>query len=121
MYQLDKEAPVFSFCPEDKSYTTDLGSAYAKVSWESPVASDNSGAVPDIECIPMSNSNLPMGETLVSCTSSDGSGNNNSCSLIVNVLGKHKVPLTHLMHKVIENLNGKICSLIYNNKTISVE
>ena len=102
-----------------------MGSAYAQVSWQSPVASDNSGTIPDIDCIPMSNSNLPMGETLVSCTSSDGSGNNNSCSFFVNVLGKHKVPLTHLIHNCVfalqGNPNGKTCNLIYHNKTISVE
>ncbi|MCX8109439.1 MAG: HYR domain-containing protein, partial [Verrucomicrobiae bacterium] len=60
------------------------------VTWLPPSASDNC-AVTNITCNPPSGSHFPVGETTVTCTATDSSGNPSHCTFTVTVL---KVDLT---------------------------
>ena len=49
--------------------------------------SDNSGIDPTIVCYPASGYTFPLGTTTVTCTATDGNGNENTCEFTVTVEG----------------------------------
>ncbi len=77
---IDVEAPVLSSCPANISATA-CGTA---VSWNSPFASDNCG-VPTLASNFPSGTVFPSGTSTVLYTAVDASGNNSTCSFIVEV------------------------------------
>ena len=93
--QIDNENPVITGCPSDINATTDAGNATARVSWSEPSATDNSGSqtlTPDFS----SGSAFPIGNTTVTYTSTDASGNTDNCTFVVTVTGEvclHMIPL----------------------------
>ena len=83
----DNEDPIIRGCPSDQSINTDSGKANGTVSWTPATASDNSGSV-----TLTSNFNpehcFPIGDTTVTYTATDGSGNLvSTCSFVVTVAG----------------------------------
>ncbi|XP_072017521.1 uncharacterized protein [Amphiura filiformis] len=81
----DNENPVLTSCPVNQSTNTDPDQATAMIAWQGPVATDNSGDNPTVNCDPPSGNNFVIGQTPVTCTASDGYGNNASCAFNVNV------------------------------------
>ncbi|MFZ9017499.1 MAG: HYR domain-containing protein, partial [Ilumatobacteraceae bacterium] len=79
---VDEEPPVLS-SPGNQTVTPT--SADAAVEFTIPTATDNSGEAPVVACTPSSGSVLPIGDTTVSCTATDGSGNQASVSFTVTV------------------------------------
>jgi uncharacterized repeat protein (TIGR03803 family) len=63
-------------CP----FTTSL-----MVSYTTPIATDNCGAVPTVVCTPPSGSTFPLGTTTVACMATDSSGNTAVCTFPVNL------------------------------------
>ncbi|XP_072017520.1 hyalin-like [Amphiura filiformis] len=80
------DAPVLAPCPANQTTVTNPGQATALITWEGPVATDNSGDIPTVTCSPPSGTNLTIGRTTVKCTAVDVSGNQDSCSFYANVI-----------------------------------
>ena len=81
------ESPVFTFCPQNQTTTTEPEQSKALVIWNDPVAVDNSNEEPKIACIPKSGTTFQIKETDVTCIAQDKSGNQATCSFSVNVKG----------------------------------
>ena len=81
------ESPVFNFCPQNQTTTTEPGRATGEVVWYDPEAFDNSNEEPKITCIPKSGTRFQIKETDITCTAQDKSGNKAKCSFSVNVKG----------------------------------
>ena len=83
----DKEQPKITHCPTNRTVETDLGKPTAVVEWEAPNATDNSGKVVNVSCIPPSGSHFNIGQTGVECKVVDSSGNKGTCGFNVTVIG----------------------------------
>ncbi|HZM91138.1 MAG TPA: kelch repeat-containing protein [Blastocatellia bacterium] len=81
----DTELPQFtSQCPGDIAKNTDPGTCAAVTSFTSPTARDNCPGV-TVTCAPASGFAFPKGQTTVTCTAADTSGNTVTCSFKVTV------------------------------------
>ena len=89
------EPPSFgaNTCPSDMSVTTDQGSSAASVTWNDPIATDNSGDVPAVECVPPQG-RFAIGVREVTCTASDSANPLNvmsGCIFTITVRGNCKI------------------------------
>ena len=82
---IDTEVPKLT-CVEGQSTEIDEGKPTAMVTWNGPIAEDNSGDI-SITCDPASGTNFDIGQTTVTCNAVDGSGNEIICHFQVNVTG----------------------------------
>jgi hypothetical protein len=80
---VDTTAPAIAGMPADKSLTT-TGSN-ATLTYAMPAAIDLVDPAPTVGCVPGSGSSLPIGNTTVTCTASDSSGNSSSASFTAHV------------------------------------
>ncbi|XP_072049004.1 uncharacterized protein [Amphiura filiformis] len=80
----DTEDPNFAISPGDKKQTTDPGSATAGVSWVEPTANDNSGSI-TVTSSHSPGDSFPIGDTTVTYTAVDPSGNENTKSFSVSI------------------------------------
>ncbi len=80
----DTQAPSIT-CPANITRSTDPNLCSAVVAYPAPVVSDNCPGVGAPVCNPPSGATFPKGTTTVSCTVSDASGNQASCSFTVTV------------------------------------
>ena len=82
----DMETAMFSNYPADITVNTDTTLATAEVTWTPPTVMDNSG---DLTVISNFNPNdvFSIGDTTVTYTAIDGSGNNISYSFTITVNG----------------------------------
>ncbi|XP_070567259.1 hyalin-like [Ptychodera flava] len=85
----DNEAPTIT-CPDDVNQSTDQGSPTAIVTWPTVDASDNSGHW-GVNCSHEPDTAFEIGDTVVSCTAADPSGNEKTCSFTV-VVTDDEVP-----------------------------
>ncbi|XP_071489356.1 hyalin-like [Diadema antillarum] len=85
----DSESPNIT-CPGDIEVAQDQGSKTANVSWATPVVVDNSGFFTEPISSPESGALFDLGNTTVTVTSRDESGNVGSCQFTVTVIGKNK-------------------------------
>nr|XP_054765085.1 LOW QUALITY PROTEIN: uncharacterized protein LOC129271848 [Lytechinus pictus] len=81
---IDDEAPILN-CPNITS-TTDTGFNFSSSVILNSTATDNVDTEVSAYCIPSSEDDFVVGDTIVNCTSTDTAGNTGSCSLIVTVL-----------------------------------
>lgn len=83
----DNEDPIF-VCPIDMSpVDTISGEKYAKPEYEYSVI-DNSGLVPTTIVSQESGDQQEIGESTVTITATDGSGNSAECSFVITVVGE---------------------------------
>ena len=87
----DTEPPSFeaNTCPSDIRVTTDQGNSTASITWDDPIATDNSRVVPVIVCVPPQG-RFPIGEREVTCTASDSADTPNvvsDCIFTITVRG----------------------------------
>ncbi|MBK8504050.1 MAG: HYR domain-containing protein [Saprospiraceae bacterium] len=80
----DNIPPTIS-CPSNVSVSNDPGQCGAVVNFPAPTASDNCDMSLTIVCTPASGSFFPVGMTMVTCTATDDTGNDSSCSFTVTV------------------------------------
>jgi hypothetical protein len=80
----DTTPPTLANVPGDVSAVTNVPTGMA-VSYPSPTASDIVDASPTVVCSPASGSNFAVGDTPVTCTATDQSGNATSASFNVHV------------------------------------
>lgn len=82
----DATAPVFADVPDDIAVDTDPGQDSAEVSWTPPTASDNlDGEISDLTTSHQPGGRFPLGETTVTYTANDSSGNEAQASFTVTV------------------------------------
>jgi hypothetical protein len=79
----DTEPPKIT-CPANVVVVAPPGSTSFVVNYSTPVATDNCGTV-NVVCVPASGSVFPAGVTTVTCTATDGSGNQATCTFSVTV------------------------------------
>ncbi len=82
---LDQELPMFTGCPEDMILSVEPGACEASLDWTVPTVADNCGIAEFVASHepPFS---FPVGETTITYTATDISGNTNNCQFIVTVL-----------------------------------
>ncbi len=80
----DSQAPTIA-CPSPITQGTDANQCSAVVSYTTPSASDNCSGVGAVTCSPASGSTFPKGTTTVTCSVTDASDNNGSCSFTVTI------------------------------------
>jgi hypothetical protein len=80
---VDTTAPTLGGMPGDADLTTSGSSA--TLTYASPTASDVVDPAPAVGCLPASGSSLPVGDTTVTCTATDASGNSSSASFTAHV------------------------------------
>ncbi|XP_071489355.1 hyalin-like [Diadema antillarum] len=78
------ESPNIS-CPADITQSTDPGEFSANVTWSDPYVTDNSGVF-TITSTSSSGSTFPAGNTTISITAEDSSGNEATCNFTVTVV-----------------------------------
>jgi HYR domain-containing protein/VCBS repeat protein/List-Bact-rpt repeat protein len=81
---VDTAAPVLSHLPENQRVLT-TNPAGAMVSWMPPVAADDVDGAVAVACSPASHRMFPVGDTVVTCTAADRSGNQATTSFTVTV------------------------------------
>ena len=89
----DITPPVFDFCPTSVNVAEfDVGTQTAVATWQEPTATDNC-VMPNISSDYNSGDGFPGGQTIVTYTATDGSGNIATCEITVDVVG-NKLPVT---------------------------
>lgn len=83
----DVETPVISGCPSDITVSVKATESTSNVSWTEPTAADNSNNV-GLTTSHSPNSIFSIGNTNVTYTATDGSGNSDTCLFVVTVLGE---------------------------------
>ena len=76
-------------CPDDITMIADDGEGTAEVTWDIPVAVDNSGFIPTVTVIPavVPPTRIPIGPTEISYSAEDTFSNTASCTFNVIVQG----------------------------------
>ncbi|WP_417587995.1 HYR domain-containing protein, partial [Pararhodobacter oceanensis] len=94
----DVEAPVLANMPADIAVDTDEGLSTAMVSWDPPTASDNAdGPLTPVQTEgPTPGSAFPQGETTITYTATDSTGNTTTASFTVTV-GDGEAPVISVM------------------------
>ncbi|XP_041483492.1 hyalin-like [Lytechinus variegatus] len=78
----DNEAPVITNCPTAQTKTSEVGAETATVHWPEPIESDNSGNV-TLDLSHDSGDSFPIGQTVVTYTARDLSGNVATCTFVI--------------------------------------
>ena len=85
MFVPDVTPPRIDSCYSPEPFVS--SALYANVTWEEPVFSDNSEEEPRIERSHAPGL-FPRGKTTVTYTAYDESGNNNTCDVVITVIGE---------------------------------
>jgi hypothetical protein len=88
---VDDEPPVITDNPD---ITRTIAGTSVDVAFPLPTATDNSGVPPTVSCSPVSGTSFNLGQTTVTCTATDGSGNQASSSFLVTVTQTGQLPAT---------------------------
>jgi hypothetical protein len=81
---VDTTAPSLTGMPSNQSLTT-ANPAGATLTYAMPGATDTVDATPDVACAPASGAAIPVGDTTVTCTATDNTGNTASAAFTVSV------------------------------------
>ena len=103
----DKSGPTTSSCQKDIVLSTDIGENWATANWTEPTFTDNSGVAPFVS----KNTDGPggrykYGNTTVTYTARDGSGNEGTCEFTITVTDSEKPVLTCPKNITIANDEG---------------
>ena len=109
---LDEEAPVLSGVPGNLEFTNDLGFCGAVVEWDAPTSSDNCDTAPAIESNHSSGELFPVGETLVSYTTTDSDGNSSSQSFTVTVSDDESPQLVSMPMDIQQDTDRGVCGAV---------
>ncbi|XP_071943766.1 uncharacterized protein [Antedon mediterranea] len=118
---IDDEIPTLN-CPEDIYQVASTGKNSSNVTWNEPVATDNSGEN-TLTSDYKSGSMFYFGETVVAYTIVDPSGNSNSCSFTVNVTDNEAPTISNcpvsITVEMDEGKNSTDVTSNYNEPTIT--
>ncbi|XP_033103176.1 hyalin-like [Anneissia japonica] len=108
----DNEDPVITFCPNNITVNTTFRLPTAIVSWNEPIAEDNSGRVNFTVDIGPASTFL-VGDTLVTYTAEDPYGNTDMCSFTITVQDKEPPVISCPTNVTSNNYISEILSIIY--------
>jgi hypothetical protein len=113
----DTQTPAIA-CPANITQATSASGCSAEVSYATPAASDNCSGVGAVTCVPASGSTFSKGATTVTCSATDASGNNGSCSFTVTV-NDTESPAIACPSNVVKGTEPNQCSAVvtYANAT----
>ena len=94
----DRQRPTVDQCESPPTFL--LHDLNTTVVWDEPVFSDNSGKEPTVERSHEPGSRFELGETLVTYTATDESGNNQTCTLTIRVQ-------EHACHLPVDPIHGQ--------------
>ncbi|XP_030845903.1 sushi, von Willebrand factor type A, EGF and pentraxin domain-containing protein 1 [Strongylocentrotus purpuratus] len=111
---VDIEAPTFDDCPADIVAYTERGLNQTHVQWLVQ-ASDNSGSDPRVTC-DLHAGVITSGTYTVTCTARDGTGNENICRFLIDVIVRKcpkafEPPLFGTMTGSCDRSHGSVCHL----------
>lgn len=109
----DDTPPVLTACPNDVTTFTDLDDCMTTYSWTPPTATDECGTV-TVTGTRLPDSPFPVGETTVTYTATDQSGNTATCSFVVTVEDVQK-PTIDCPGEVNELASGSMTSVVIND------
>ena len=92
---LDNELPELE-CPEDFQQSTADNSNSSTAYYPTVNVTDNSGDSLNATCDIVSGSNLNIGNNTISCSATDNSDNNGTCSFVIYIIGKLPQTLQHV-------------------------
>lgn len=108
----DDQLPILTGCPADITINAAPGLCSAKANWAPPTPSDNCpGFILTTSHLP--GSWFPVGETTVTYTVTDASGNPTSCSFIVKVIDA-QAPVITCPATIIANTTTGQCDAVVN-------
>ncbi|XP_033103175.1 hyalin-like [Anneissia japonica] len=108
----DNEDPVITFCPNNITVNTTFRLPTAIVSWNEPIAEDNSGRVNfTVDIGPASA--FQVGDTLVTYTAEDPYGNTDMCSFTITVQDKEPPVISCPTNVTSNNYISEMLSIIY--------
>ncbi|WP_217179230.1 HYR domain-containing protein [Gillisia limnaea] len=81
---VDNEDPAIT-CPANVNQTTEAGESFAIVTFEDATATDNCDVIVEQTAGLTSGSQFPIGESTVTFTATDASGNTSSCSFTITI------------------------------------
>ncbi|XP_033107303.1 uncharacterized protein LOC117109160 [Anneissia japonica] len=84
---LDEEEPVI-LCPANILVNSGVDQSSNPVTWSEPTVTDNVITGLSATCTPESGSVFDVGSTIVTCSATDGAGNEGSCLFVVHVTGQ---------------------------------
>ena len=99
----DTQPPTI-VCPANVSATAPTGQTSTIVNYPPPTVSDNCPGVTFV-CVPASGSSFPLGSTTVTCTATDASTNQASCTFKVTVSGAFLVNADSFIRDGADNTN----------------
>lgn len=106
----DTEPPVIT-CPANITVNADPGQCTKKVSWPTPVVTDNCTALTPTS-VPASGSAFPIGKTTVVVTALDNHGNKSTCSFDVIVNDAQPPVITACPANITVNADPGQCSKV---------
>ena len=90
LFAVDTVRPEIQFCPQNINQQIQFGVPSVIVTWNQPIASDNSGQTPNVQTTHQSGSSFRVGTTTVIYTFTDDAGNEAICSFNVNIVSGKK-------------------------------
>jgi|GEM_PF-1142410 len=108
---IDDQAPYLG-CPQNIMANTNPGLCTAVVTWTPVVTSDNCDVPTLVQTAgPVNGSAFPRGITTVSFSSTDGSGNNTTCSFTVMVID-NELPVITCPANIVRSTDLNLCSAV---------
>ena len=105
----DDELPIISSVPGDIAISAVLGTCAATVSWIAPVASDNC-SVASFTSNFAPGASLPVGDTTVTYTATDASGNLATASFLISVTDDELPTIASVPSPIIVNAAANLCA-----------
>lgn len=107
----DAQAPTFTSCPSNQALSTAAGTcASAPLTYATPTATDNCGTVTVVRIGgPVSGSNFPAGNTVVTWRAIDGSNRSSTCTFTVTVTD-NEPPTINCPSAVVTTGSGTPCT-----------
>src|SRR6185503_1617065 len=111
----DTQAPVIA-CPANVTVPNTAGQCTGVATYDTPQATDNCSNVGAVTCTPPSGSTFQKGNTTITCTVQDASGNNGSCTFTVTVNDTQSPAIACPANVTQSNDSGK-CTAVVNYNT----
>ncbi len=112
---IDNENPEIT-CPGDMTVSTEEGLDYAVVEFNDATAIDNCEVSVEQTAGPVSGSQFPIGDTVVTFTATDAAGNSTECSFTVTV-EDNEVPTLECPSNMTQDVDAGVCGAVVEFET----
>jgi hypothetical protein len=110
---VDTTPPTFLSAPSDQTVEA-TGPDGATASWDAPMVSDDFDPLPTVSCLPASGSTFALGDTTVTCTATDVTGNSADTTFTVHVVDTTPPTVTAPADKTVEATGPDGASVSYD-------